>query len=251
MFKRPLGLLGAFLIVISIGYFIGAFVAWSQVQGGYNSLQAFSEAQNVELSYNDDGDLVDRGTTEGAEAIMSLLEDDWDFPVVDSAFDPDDPLINSASEYMYQMATIVYHVLHGEQMVVVTEEDIAAGIESEQLAADGTYQGSVEAFQGEVLEPGVYAVPVDERYWTDFDRTDILDGKAREAAWSGTVHGLVGKLGVGAVTHSTLMLGLGIAGLLGGLGVVTLVMGIAFLWHTKRSMDAEAPPAPAETTAEA
>jgi hypothetical protein len=251
MFKKPLGLLGAFLIVISIGYFIGAFVAWSQVQGGYDSLQSFSEAQNVQLSYNEDGDLIDRGTTEGADAIMELLEDDWDFPVVDSDLDPDDPLINSATEYMFQMATITYHVLNGEQMVTLTEDDIAAGIESEQLGPDGTYDGTVEEYQGQVLEPGTYVVPVNGRYWTDFNRTDILDGKAREGAWSGTVHGLVGELGVGAVTHSTLMLGLGIAGLLAGLGVVTLLMGIAFLWHTRNTMQADAPPPPTETPVEA
>ena len=236
MFKKPLGLLGVFLIVVGIGYFIGAGVAYTQVQGGYDSLQAFSEAQNVELSYNEDGELVDRGTTEGADAIMQLLEDDWGFPVVEGDLDPDDPLINTASEYMFQMATINFHILNGEQAVTLTADDITAGIESGALEADGTYNGSVEAYQGEVLEPGTYTVPVDGRYWTGFDRTDILDGQARELAWSGTAHGLVGELGVGAVTHSTLMLGLGIAGLLAGLGVVCTVMGVAFLWHTRRSM---------------
>ena len=55
MFKKPLGLLGIFLIVVGIGYFVGAGVAYSKVQGGYTSLQSFSEAQNVELSYNEDG----------------------------------------------------------------------------------------------------------------------------------------------------------------------------------------------------
>ena len=236
MFKKPLGLLGVFLIVVGIGYFIGAGVAYSQVQGGYGSLQSFSEAQNVTLSYNEDGDLIDRGSTEGAEAIMQLLEDDWNFPVRDSDLDPNDPLINTASEYMFQMATINYHILNGEQTVVLTQEDIDSAIASEQLGPDGTYDGVVAEYQGQVLEPGAYTVPVDGRYWTGFDRMDVLDGPAREQAWSGTAHGLVGELGVGAVTHSTLMLGLGIAGLLAGLGVVCTVMGIAFLWHTRRSM---------------
>jgi hypothetical protein len=100
MFKKPFGLLGIFLIIVGIGYFIGAGVAYSKVQGGYDSLQAFSAAQNVELSYNEDGDLIDRGEVEGAQAIMALLEDDWGFPVVSSDLDPDDPLVNSATEYM-------------------------------------------------------------------------------------------------------------------------------------------------------
>ncbi len=95
MLRKPLGLLGIFLIVVGFGYFVGAGVAYSKVQGGYDSLQAFSEAQNVELSYNDEGQLVDRGEVEGAQAIMALLEDDWDFPVVESDLDPNDPLVNT------------------------------------------------------------------------------------------------------------------------------------------------------------
>lgn len=240
MFKKPLGLLGVFLIVVGIGYFVGAGVAFSKTQGGYGALQAFSEAQGVELSYNEDGQLIDRGTTEMADAIMALLEDDWNFPVVmgSGGIDPNDPLVNSQSEYMFQMATIVYHVLHGEQTVVLSQDRIDAAIGSGQLGPDGTYTGTVEAYQGEILEAGVpYTVPVNERYWTDFNRMDVLDGPARDLAWSGTAHALVAELGVGAVTHSALQLALGIAALLGGLGVVCTVMGVAFLWHTKNTMD--------------
>jgi hypothetical protein len=211
------------------------------VQGGYNSLQSFSEVQNVQLSYNEDGQLVDRGTVEGAQAIMSLLEDDWGFPVVDGDMDPNDPLVNSASEYMYQMATISFHTLNGTQTIVLTDDDIAAAIQSEQLDPDGTYNGVVEAYQGQVLEAGSYDVPVNGRYWTGFERTDLLDGQARDMAWSGTAHALVAELGVGAATHSTLMLALGVAALLAGLGVVCTVMGGVFIWDTKKKMKVTAP----------
>jgi hypothetical protein len=245
MFKKPLGLLGIFLIVVGIGYFIGAGVAYSKVQGGYGSLQAFSEAQNVQLNYNEDGELIDRGEVAGAVAIMSLLEDDWNFPVVDGDLDPNDPLVNTATEYMYQMATIAHHTLDGTQTIVLTQEDIDAAIADEQLAADGTYEGVVEAYQGQVLEPGEYDVPVDGRYWTGFTRTDLLDGQARDMAWSGTAHALVAELGVGAATHSTLQLALGVAALLAGLGVVCTVMGAAFIWQvrstSKQTDKAEAP----------
>ena len=238
MLRKPLGLLGVFLIIVSVGYFVGAGVAYSKTQGGYGSLEAFSEAQNVELTYNEEGELTDRGATEGAQAIMDLLEDEWDFPVVmgKGGLDPDDPVVNNQSEYMYQMATIVYHTLTGTQTVDLTAEQIDAAIESGALEPDGTYNGAVEAYQGQVLEPGAYEVPVNGRYWTEFERGDLLDGPAREAAWSGTTHALVAELGVGAATHSALMLALGIAGLLAGLGVVTLAMGVAFLWHTRQSM---------------
>ncbi len=235
MFKKPLGLLGIFLIIVGIGYFVGAGVAYSKVQAGYGSLQAFSEVQNVELSYNEDGVLVDRGTVEGGQAIMSLLKDDWNFPVVSGDMDPNDPLVNTASEYMFQMATISFHTLNGTQNITLTEDDIAAAVESEQLAPDGTYEGVVEAYQGQVLEPGTYEVPVNGRYWTGFTRTDLLDGQARDMAWSGTAHALVAELGVGAATHSTLQLALGVAALLAGLGVVSTVMGAAFIWHTRQN----------------
>ena len=248
MFKKPLGLLGIFLIVVGIGYFVGAGVAYSKVQSGYGSLHAFSDAQNVQLSYNEDGELTDRGTVEGAQAILTLLEEDWDFPVVGGDLDPNDPVVNTATEYMYQMATIGHHTLDGTQTVVLTADDITAAIESEKLAADGTYNGVVEAYQGQVLEPGAYEVAIDGRYWTGFERTDLLDGPAREQAWNGTVHGLFAELGVGATTHLSLQLALGVSALLAGLGVVSTVMGIAFIWHT-RSTSKQAG-TPTETTVE-
>jgi len=241
MFKKPMGLLGIFLLVVGVGYFIGAGVAYSKVQGGYDSLQAFSQAQNVELSYNDQGQLVDRGQVEGAQAIMTLLKDDWNFPVVNGDLDPNDPLVNTATEYMFQMATIVHHTLTGTQTVTLTQDQIDAAIASEQLDPDGTYNGVVEAYQGQVLEPGSYDVPVNNRYWTGFDRMDVLDGPARDGAWSGTAHALVAELGVGAATHSTLQLALGVAALLAGLGVVCTVAGGALVWDTRKKMKVTAP----------
>jgi hypothetical protein len=235
MFRKPLGLLGAFLIVVAIGYFIGAGVAYSRTQGGYGSLQSFSEAQNVQLNYNEDGELIDRGTVEGAEAIRTLLEDDWNFPIVDGDLDPDDPLVNSATEYMFQMATISYHVLHGTQTVVLTEEDLTDG--DGNLASEFTCNDETVVVPASFPEEGLTCdFEVDGRYWTGFDRTDPVQGKARDQAWSGTAHALVGELGVGAATHSTLQLALGIAALLAGLGVVCLAMGVAFLWHTRQGL---------------
>jgi hypothetical protein len=246
--KKPLGLLGIFLIVVSIGYFIGAGVAYSKAQGGYGSLQSFSEAQNVTLTYDDDGNLVDRGTTEGADAIMSLLEDDWNFPVVDSDMDPNDPLVNSASEYMYQMATISFHTLHGTQTVVLTEDDL---VDQDGNPLDEiTCNDETVEISYPLDEEGVSCeFEVDGRYWTDFDRSDPVQAAARGMAWSGTAHALVAELGVGAATHSALQLALGIAGLLAGLGVVTLVIGVAFLWHTRQALQT-APVAAAEPTTE-
>jgi hypothetical protein len=202
--KKRLQALGIVLALIGLGFLAGAGVAFAKTQDGYGSLQAFSEAQNVVLTYNEDGQLIDRGETEGAEAILALLREDWNYPVVESDLDPNDPLVNTATEYMYQMATVVYHTLHSTQTVVL-EEDVE--------------------YNGEVFPAGTYEFEVDGRYWTDFDRMHPIEGPAREMAWTGTAHGLVGELGVGTVTHSALQLGLGVAAILAALGGVLILTG--------------------------
>jgi hypothetical protein len=207
--RKRLQTLGIVLAVIGLGFLVGGGVAYAKVQDGYDSLQSFSEAQNVELSYNEDGQLTDRGETAGAEAIMSLLVDDWNYPVVESDLDPEDPLVNTASEYMYQMATIAFHTLHGTQTVVLPE--------------DTTYNG-------EVFEAGTYEFDVDGKYWTDFDREHPIEGIAREQAWSGTAHGLIGELGVGTVTASALQMGTALSGLLAGLGLTFALVGAGLVW---------------------
>ncbi len=211
MAKR-LKTLGVVLTIVGMIFVIAGGVAFVKVQDGYDSLQAFSESQNVTLNYNDEGQLIDRGTTEGADAIMLLLTDAWAYPVVESDLNPDDPLVNTASEYMFQMATITYHTLHGTQTVVLTED--------------------VE-YNGEVFTAGTYEVEVDGKYWTDFDRMHPLEGPARGAAWSGTAHGLIAELGVGTVTHSTLQMGLGLAGVTGGLGLAFALAGFGLIWAAR------------------
>jgi len=221
--KRRLRVLGVALLLIGVGFFAAGAVAYAKVQDGYDSLQAFSEAQNVTLSYNEDGQLIDRGTTEGAEAIMTLLTEDWNYPVVGSDLDPDNPLVNTGSEYMYQMATVAYHVMHGTQEIVLDD--------------------TVE-YNGEVFPAGTYDFDVDGRYWTDFDRQHPIEGAARAQAWTGTVHGLVGELGVGTVTHSTLQMGLGMSALFAALGLTFLFTGSGLVWAT-RSTDKVTPEAEA------
>ncbi len=204
--------LGVFVAVVGVGFLAAGGVAYTKVQDGYTSLQAFSEAQNVELAYNEDGQLVDRGSTEAAQAIMSLVVDDWQYPIVMSDLDPNDPLVNTASEYMYQMATVLHHVMSGTQTIVLEE--------------------AVE-YNGETFAAGPHEFAIDGRYWTGFDRNHPLEGPARDMAWTGTVHGLVGELGVGTVTHSTLQMGLALAGLLAGLGMVFMLTGGGLIWAAR------------------
>jgi hypothetical protein len=207
--NKRLRILGIILAVIGLGFLVGSGVAYAQVQEGYDSLKAFSAEQNVQLEYTEDGEITDGGDVEAGQEVMSLLEDDWQYPVVESDMDPNDPVVNTASEYMYQMATISFHILHGTQTVVL-DEDVK--------------------YNGELYEAGTYEFDVDGRYWTDFDREHPIEGVAREQAWSGTAHGLVGELGVGTVTHSALQLGLGLAGLLAGLGLTFVLLGAGLVW---------------------
>lgn len=224
MAKR-LRALGVVLAVIGLGFVVAGGVAYTRVQDGYNSLQTFSEAQNVTLSYNEDGQLIDRGTTEGADAIMTLLTDNWGYPVNMSDLDPNDPLVNTASEYMYQMATIAFHTLHGTQTVVLTED--AEGPDGEIIPA-----GEYEVVVNEVGSPERVAAG-NGGYWTDFNRLDPLEGPARAQAWTGTAHALIAELGVGTVTHSTLQMGLALAGILAGLGLTFMFSGAGLFWATR------------------
>lgn len=226
--KNRLKTLGLVIALIGMVFVVAGGVAFFKVQDGYGSLQSFSEAQNVTLSYNEDGQLVDRGTVEGAEAIMTLLTDKWGYPVVESDLDPNDPLVNTGSEYMFQMATVAYHVTHGTQTVTLTE-DVTY---NDELFPAGTYEVNIS----EIGSPERVAAGLGG-YWTDFDRMHPLEGPARNAAWSGTAQGIVGELGVGTVTHSALQMGLAISGMFVGVGLFALIAGGGMIWVARGKGD--------------
>jgi hypothetical protein len=205
--------LGVMLAVIGLAFIAGGGYAFYKTDQGAQSLQAFSAAQNVSLNYNEAGQLVDGGETEGAVAIMSLLTNDWGYAVNTAELNPNDPLVNTASEYMYQMATIAYHTLHGSTTVVLDEA---------VTTADGT-----------VYAAGSYEFATDGRYWTGFDRSNPIEAAARGQVWTGTAHALIANLGVGSVTASALQLGLGMAALLAGLGGTILLTGLGLVWATR------------------
>ena len=217
--------LGIVLGLIGIAFIAGGGYAYFKTQEGAASLKAFSAAQNVELAYNEEGQLVDRGEVEGAQAIMALLTDDWGYPVVASELDPNDPIVNTGTEYMFQMATVAYHTLHGVQTVVLDED--------------------VE-YNGEVFKAGTYEFPVDGRYWADFDRAHPIEGPARAQAWTGVAHALIAELGVGASTAAALQLGLALAALFAGVGATFVLTGAGLVWATRP----EKVPAPALRRAE-
>jgi len=230
---RKLGIVMIVMGVVFAG--LGVF-AFTQIQAGTDSLNKFSAAQNVTLSYDDSGNLIDRGTPEGADAIMDLLVNEWGYTVVNGDLDPNDPVVNTASEYMFQMATIGYHILHGTQTVVLDEaveyngETFAAG-EHELLVRTVGDRGDIGG------------------YWTDFDRMHPIEGPARSQAWSGTAHGLFGELGVGTVTASTLQLAMGLTALIFGLGLTFILLGSGLFWVGKAQEGSQLPASMSKETA--
>ena len=202
--------LGIVLAVLGLAFIVGGAFVFARTYEGYNSLQALSAAQNVKLSYNDQGQLVDRGDTAEAQSILSLVRDEWKYPVNMADLNPNDPVVNTATEFMYQMATVSHHILSGTQTVVLP---------ADVTAADGT-----------VYKAGTYEFNVDGRYFSQFNRANPIEGKARDQAWSGTGLALISNLGVGTATATALQLGFGIAGLFAGMGIFALIAGFGLVW---------------------
>jgi hypothetical protein len=205
--------LGIVLTVFGLLFFIGAGYAWIKVQEGSHALTTFSAAQNVKLSYNDQGQLTDGGTTEGAAAIMNLLNNEWGYTTNPAEFDPNDPVVNTPSEYMYQMAAISEHTLTSTVKVTLPED---------VTASDGT-----------VYKAGTYDFPVNGRYYSEFNRSNPIEAQARGLAWSPLPLALIGQLGVGAVTASSLQAGIGLAGLFAGVGFMFAFAGLGLVWAAR------------------
>jgi hypothetical protein len=208
-----LKILGVMVAVFGLAFLAGGGYAYYKTNQGTQALQAFSAAQNVNLTYNEAGQLTSGGTTEDADKIMGLLTNDWGYSVDKSELNPNDPLVNTASEYMFQMATISYHTLHGATTVTFPEDVIKDG--------------------AVIQKAGTYDFVNDGKYWTGFDRTNPIEGAAREKIWTGTALALIGQLGVGSVTASTLQVGVGLASIMFALGGVLILFGLGLVWATR------------------
>jgi hypothetical protein len=155
-----------------IGIGLGGFL-YLTANAGLDSLQTVYETQGRYMPYADEGNFTDRGSAENGDAILSLIEDDWAFPLNRANLDPNDKLVNTPDELMIQYAIINYHTLHGTQTVVLAED--------------------VE-YDGFLYEAGSYDVPVDGRYFSALNRSHPLEGPVRTQAWSPLAFGLTSTL---------------------------------------------------------
>src|SRR5205085_5790634 len=122
--------LGVVLAVFGLAFVVAGGYAFIKVQDGQRALNSFSAAQGVKLTYNDQGQLTSGGKTEEAATIMDRLTNEWGFTVDQADFNPNDPIVNTASEYMFQMATISTHVLDMQIPITLT---------TDYTAPDGTF----------------------------------------------------------------------------------------------------------------
>lgn len=195
------------LVTAGMGFLYGL----PQANDGLDSALAMYESQGVSLTYNEGGELTDRGTTGGAKAIMDLLVKEYKYPVKMSDFDPNDPLVNTRSELMFEYATITYHVLHSTVPVTLTAADVPI-----------TYRGV------NYTEPGTYNITL-EHYYAHLDRTNPIERQLR-AAWSPLAFSLTSSL---AGAHANQAAGelarmttIGI----GSIGLVFAAAGAGLVW---------------------
>lgn len=206
--EKKLTRLGIVIAVFGLAFFVAAGYAFIKTQEGSRALNAFSTAQGVKLAYNDQGQLLDHGDAAAAAGIMTLLTDDWGYATVPSDFNPNDPIVNTPSEYMYQMATISEHTLSS---TVTLPADVA------------DKDGNIVAHAGD-------KVAVDGRYYADFNFANPVDSVVRGLAWSPLPLALIGQLGVGAVTATSLQMGLALAGTFAAIGFMFLLSGLGLVW---------------------
>jgi len=206
--EKKLTRLGVVIAVFGVAFFVAAGYAFVKTQEGNRALNTFSAAQNVKLAYNDQGQLLDHGDPAAAAAIMNLLTNEWGYATSAGDFNPNDPIVNTPSEYMYQMATISEHTLTS---TVTLPADITDA------------DGNIVAHAGD-------KVAVNGRYYADFNFANPVDSAVRGLAWSPVPLALIGQLGVGAATATSLQMALGISGLFAGVGFMFVLSGLGLVW---------------------
>ena len=206
--EKKLTRLGVVIAVFGLAFFVAAGYAFVKTQEGQRALNAFSASQGVTLAYNDQGQLLDHGDPAAAATIMNLLTNDWGYTVNQADFNPNDPIINTPSEYMYQMATISEHT----------------------LSSTVTLPADIKDANGNVVAHAGDKVAVNARYYANFNFANPIDSAVRGLAWSPLPLALIGQLGVGAVTATSLQMGIALTGMFAAVGFMFVFSGIGLAW---------------------
>lgn len=209
---KKLRIVGIYFVLVGLVVLSLGTVVLIKAQAGLDSLDAVYERQGLSLSYDENGNFVDRGSIDDGNAILSLLTDDWKYPLNRKNLNPNDPLVNTPDELMVQYAIISYHVMRGVHTVVL-EEDVE--------------------YNGEVFTAGTYEVGVDGRYWGDFDRKHPLYGPIREKAWSPTAHGLLAEISAGVDADYQAGFAHFMGMLIMGFGFIFMFGGGGLYWASK------------------
>ena len=153
---------------------------------------------------------------------MGLLTNDWGFSVDKSELNPNDPLVNTASEYMYQMATITYHTLHAATTVML-DKDVMVG---DKVYTAGTYdfQNTASIGPASTGRTRSRVPPADRSGPRQHSPSSVSSASA-------------------ASTASALQLGLGIAAILGGIGLMFLITGLGLVWVARATTETVKAPA--------
>lgn len=211
-FLKRVRILGVLLALAGLGLAGGGFAyGMPQALDGLASAEQMYEAQGVELKYDTQGQLLDRGDAEAARRIMSLLTDDWQYPANPRSFDPHDSLVNTRDELMYQYATITYHTLQKDVAVKLSEDDVPI-----------TYRGVTYD------TPGTYNISV-AKYYAELDRSNPIERQLR-AAWGPEVLALTGALSSGHANQAAGELAAATTLGIGGIGVLFILAGAGVVW---------------------
>lgn len=202
-----IALVVAGLAVAGAGFFYGL----PQANDGLAAAQAMYEDEGVKLTYNEAGQLTDRGTPESAQNILALLEQEWKYPVKHSNLDPNDPLVNTRDELMFQYATIIYHVKHSVVPVQLTAADVPI-----------TYHGVT------YTQPGTYNITV-EKYFAELDRNNPVEKQLRDS-WSALALALTGSLAGAHANQAAGELAAATSMGIGAMGLVFTLAGAGTVW---------------------
>jgi len=89
-------------IITGVGCIAAGGAVVFKAQEGLQSLQAVYRAQNIQMSYDEQGNFIDRGTVEDGNAILNLLAEDWQYPLNRKNLLRNHELYNPYSLYLYE-----------------------------------------------------------------------------------------------------------------------------------------------------